>query len=189
MTQKLALLGGEPVRTQPFSPWPVFGKMEEERLLAVLRGGKWGKLNGSEVAGFEARFASAHGCRHGIGVVNGTVSLRIALLAAGLQAEAEVIVPPYTFFSTASAVVRSAAHSATRASTCSLWATRQSRLLQSGSSARSRRLSAFSTPDHWPGVAAPSTALGTALSGEPITPAHSGPGDQAPAAPSSRRRP
>jgi dTDP-4-amino-4,6-dideoxygalactose transaminase len=107
MTQKLALLGGEPVRTQPFSPWPVFGKMEEERLLAVLRGGKWGKLNGSEVAGFEARFASAHGCRHGIGVVNGTVSLRIALLAAGLQAEAEVIVPPYTFFSTASAVVES----------------------------------------------------------------------------------
>lgn len=107
MTQKLALLGGEPVRTQPFSPWPVFGKMEEERLLAVLRGGKWGKLNGSEVAGFEARFASAHGCRHGIGVVNGTVSLRIALLAAGIQAEAEVIVPPYTFFSTASAVVES----------------------------------------------------------------------------------
>ena len=46
-----------------------------------------------------------HGCRHGIAVVNGTVSLRIALLAAGIQAEDEVIVPPYTFLSTASAVV------------------------------------------------------------------------------------
>jgi dTDP-4-amino-4,6-dideoxygalactose transaminase len=46
-----------------------------------------------------------HGCRHGIGVVNGTVSLRIALLAAGIRAEDEVIVPPYTFFSTASAVI------------------------------------------------------------------------------------
>jgi dTDP-4-amino-4,6-dideoxygalactose transaminase len=45
-----------------------------------------------------------HGCKHGIAVVNGTVSLRIALLAAGIRAEEEVIVPPYTFFSTASAV-------------------------------------------------------------------------------------
>ena len=46
-----------------------------------------------------------HGCRHGIGVVNGTVSLRIALMAAGIQAEDEVIVPPYTFLATATAVV------------------------------------------------------------------------------------
>jgi dTDP-4-amino-4,6-dideoxygalactose transaminase len=38
-------------------------------------------------------------------VVNGTVSLRIALLAAGVRAEDEVIVPPYTFVSTASAVL------------------------------------------------------------------------------------
>jgi dTDP-4-amino-4,6-dideoxygalactose transaminase len=62
-------------------------------------------LDGGEVAGFEKRFAAAHGCRHGIAVVNGTVSLRIGLLAAGIRAEDEVIVPPYTFFSTASAVV------------------------------------------------------------------------------------
>jgi dTDP-4-amino-4,6-dideoxygalactose transaminase len=46
-----------------------------------------------------------HGCRHGIAVVNGTVSLRLGLMAAGLRAEDEVIVPPYTFFSTASAVI------------------------------------------------------------------------------------
>src|SRR5439155_21608662 len=46
-----------------------------------------------------------HGCKHGIAVVNGTVSLRIALMAAGIRAEDEVIVPPYTFFSTASAVI------------------------------------------------------------------------------------
>ena len=46
-----------------------------------------------------------HGCRHGIAVVNGTVALRIALLAAGIQAEDEVIVPPYTFVATATAVL------------------------------------------------------------------------------------
>jgi dTDP-4-amino-4,6-dideoxygalactose transaminase len=38
-------------------------------------------------------------------MVNGTVSLRLALLAAGLQAEDEIIVPPYTFYATAAAVV------------------------------------------------------------------------------------
>lgn len=85
--------------------WPVFGKAEEERLLRTLRSGQWGRLDGTEVAEFEARFAAMHGCRHGIAVVNGTVSLRLALLAAGIPAEAEVIVPAYTFVSTATAVL------------------------------------------------------------------------------------
>jgi dTDP-4-amino-4,6-dideoxygalactose transaminase len=105
MAQKLALLGGSPVRKRPFTPWPLFGRLEKQRLLRALRSGKWGKLNGSEVAEFERAFAEMHGCRHAIGVVNGTVSLRIGLLAAGIQAGDEVIVPPYTFYATASAVI------------------------------------------------------------------------------------
>lgn len=101
----LALSGGAPVRTRPFPAWPVFGVEEEERLLRVLRSGQWGRLDGAEVDGFEARFAAMHGCRYGIAVVNGTVALRIALLAAGIRAEDEVIVPPYTFVATATAVL------------------------------------------------------------------------------------
>jgi dTDP-4-amino-4,6-dideoxygalactose transaminase len=101
----LALFGGPPVRRTPFPAWPVFDEAEEAAVLRTLRSGKWGRLEGGEVARFEARFAAAHGCRHGIAVVNGTVSLRLALLAAGIGAEDEVIVPPYTFLSTASAVV------------------------------------------------------------------------------------
>ncbi len=101
----LALFGGSPVRTRPFPVWPTFGRAEEDRLLEALRSGQWGRLDGPQVGEFEQRFAAMHGCRHGIAVANGTVSLRIALLAAGIQAEDEVIVPPYTFLSTASAVV------------------------------------------------------------------------------------
>jgi dTDP-4-amino-4,6-dideoxygalactose transaminase len=101
----LALLGGSPIRQRPFTHWPVFGEPEEARVLAALRSGKWGRLDGNEVAEFEQRFAAMHGCRHGIAVVNGTVSLRLGLVAAGLPAGSEVIVPPYTFFSTASAVI------------------------------------------------------------------------------------
>jgi dTDP-4-amino-4,6-dideoxygalactose transaminase len=101
----LALLGGSPVRTRPFTRWPIFGEAEETRLLQTLRSGKWGRLDGDEVSQFEQRFAAMHGCRHGVAVANGTVALRIALLAAGIRAEDEVIVPPYTFVATATAVI------------------------------------------------------------------------------------
>jgi dTDP-4-amino-4,6-dideoxygalactose transaminase len=106
MTQSpLALFGGSPVRTSPFPSWPIFGAPEEASLLRVLRSGRWGRLQGTEVAEFESRFAAMHGCRHGIALVNGTAALRVALLAAGIRAEDEVIVPPYTFLATATAVI------------------------------------------------------------------------------------
>ncbi len=104
-SHSLALLGGSPIRAKPFSSWPLFGHAEEDALIRTLRSGKWGKIDGSEVTRFEQRFAEYHGARHGIGVVNGTVSLRIALLAAGIEAGDEVIIPPYTFFATAAAVI------------------------------------------------------------------------------------
>ena len=106
MTPALALLGGKPIRKLPFTRWPIFDRSDERRVARALRSGRWGRLDGGwEVKDFERRFAAMHGCKHGIAVVNGTVSLRIALLAAGLNAGDEVIVPAYTFFSTASAVV------------------------------------------------------------------------------------
>lgn len=101
----LAIRGGAPLRTRPFPTWPIFDRSDEARVLHALRSGKWGRLSGDQVAEFEQRFAQMHGCRHGVAMVNGTVSLRIALMATGLQAEDEVIVPAYTFLSTATAVV------------------------------------------------------------------------------------
>jgi dTDP-4-amino-4,6-dideoxygalactose transaminase len=93
------------MKKQTWAKWPVFGAAEEKALLRALRSGKWGRLHGNEVATFEKDFAAMHDCKHAIAVVNGTVSLRIALMAAGIRADDEVIVPPYTFFSTASAVI------------------------------------------------------------------------------------
>ena len=105
MPLQLALHGGKPIRNRPFVTWPIYGRAEEKALLRTLHSGQWGRLQGTEVEKFERRFALAHGCQHGIAIVNGTVSLRIALLAAGIRSEDEVIVPAYTFLSTASAVV------------------------------------------------------------------------------------
>jgi len=105
MTDTLAIRGGKPVREKPFPSWPCFGDREEKRLLDALRSGVWGKMQGTEVKQFERTFAAYHEAKHALGVVNGTVALRIALIAAGIEAGDEVIVPPYTFMATASAVV------------------------------------------------------------------------------------
>lgn len=107
MGNHLAIRGGKPVRTAPFPAWPIYGKSEEDALLRVLHSGKWGRQDGKEVETFERRFAEYHGVPYGVTVVNGTVSLRIALWAAGIKAGDEVIVPPYTFLATASAVLES----------------------------------------------------------------------------------
>ena len=105
MAETLAIHGGPPVRTEPFPSWPIFGEEEEQRLVATLRSGNWGKIQGDQVHEFEHRFAEYHQAKHGLGVVNGTVGLRIALIAAGIEAGDEVIVPPFTFVATASAVI------------------------------------------------------------------------------------
>jgi dTDP-4-amino-4,6-dideoxygalactose transaminase len=100
----LAVNGGIPVRTKPFSPWPIFDEHEEQAVLDVVRSGAWG-LGGSKIPEFESRFAEYQQARHGTCVANGTVSLIVALRAAGVGAGDEVIVPPYTFMATASSVV------------------------------------------------------------------------------------
>jgi dTDP-4-amino-4,6-dideoxygalactose transaminase len=105
MAETLAIHGGPPVRERPFSQWPIFGDAERHALVRALDSGQWGKTTGNVTAEFEKRFAEYHEAQHGIAVVNGTAALRIALLAADIDAGDEVIVPPYTFIATASAVV------------------------------------------------------------------------------------
>lgn len=112
-----ALLGGPPVRTAPWPRWPVFDEREENALLAVLRSGNWWRHSHgqgvelaesesdpqSTVARFQRAFARAHDCRYGICAANGTVTLEIALRAAGVKPGDEVIVPAYTYVATATA--------------------------------------------------------------------------------------
>ena len=112
-----ALLGGQPVRTAPWPNWPVFDAREEAAVLEVLRSGHWWRHSygqgvelaesdvtpQSTVARFQRAFARAHGCHYGICAANGTVTLEIALRAAGVRPGDEVIVPAYTYVATATA--------------------------------------------------------------------------------------
>lgn len=100
----LALFGGTPVRNEPFPAWPVFGSAEETSLLEVLHSGSWGGYN-NKIGEFEKAFAALHGAEHAVACANGTIALEVALRAAGIQCGDEVIVPPFTFVATATAVL------------------------------------------------------------------------------------
>ena len=59
---------------------------------------------GKECAALEQEIASFCGAAHGIGVASGTDALILALRASGVAAGDEVILPPFTFVATGSAV-------------------------------------------------------------------------------------
>jgi len=106
MTQ-LALRGGSAVRTTPFTAWPIYDEREARALQSVLQSRNWGgyPCPNDYAREFGKRFAKAHGAKYGVAVTNGTVSLELALGAAGIGAGDEVIVPAYTWEGTAAAVL------------------------------------------------------------------------------------
>ncbi len=77
------------------------------RVSAVLDSGVY--ILGPEVAAFERDFAEFCERSFCIGVANGTDALTIALRALGVGPGDEVIVPAYTFFATAEAIVNAGA--------------------------------------------------------------------------------
>jgi dTDP-4-amino-4,6-dideoxygalactose transaminase len=78
------------------------GSEVETAVLRVVRDGQY--IGGPEVSRFEDAFAAYLGVRHVIAVGNGTDALQLALLAVGIQADDEVLVPANTFIATAEAV-------------------------------------------------------------------------------------
>src|SRR5207244_5557435 len=102
-SDRLALLGGEPACNFPWPQWPIHNQSEEAQLLEVLRSGQW--WYGEKVRRFEHEFAAFQGAAYGVTCTNGTTAIEMGLRALGVVAKDEVIVPPYTFIATASAVV------------------------------------------------------------------------------------
>ena len=71
----LALNGGQPVRTEPFPPWPEYGDEERNALIRSLNQGQWWRVTGNEVASFDKEFAEFHGAPYALSVTNGTHDL------------------------------------------------------------------------------------------------------------------
>ena len=81
---------------------PVIGEDEIEAAIRVLRSGM--VVQGPEVAAFESEFSRLVAGHHCVAVNSGTSALHLALLAAGIKAGDEVIVPSFSFAATANAV-------------------------------------------------------------------------------------
>ena len=103
--EKLALLGGKPVRTEPFPSWPWIRENDEKLWIEVLRKGRWNRYGGSYARQFEQSWAKALGAKYCLATANGTSALFASLNALGIGPGDEVLVPPYTFVATINAVL------------------------------------------------------------------------------------
>ena len=82
---------------------PSTGEEEWQALQEPLFSG-W-LTQGPKVAEFEARFAERHGVKHGIATTSCTTALHLILTALGIGPGDEVIVPAFTWVSTANVVM------------------------------------------------------------------------------------
>lgn len=111
---KLAVLGGNPIRTKPFPDYQVIGGDEKSAAVRVIESGvlsqfvgAWGPdfFGGPEVQAFESEWASIVGVRHGVSMNSATSGLYAAVGALGAGPGDEVIVSPYTMIASATAAV------------------------------------------------------------------------------------
>lgn len=103
--KNLAKNGGQPFKTKPFHDWPYATNRELQLIEEVVKSGKWWRMNGSKVEEFEKKFAEMHNAKFCLGVTNGTHAIELAIAALGIGAGDEVIVPAFTFISTATAPI------------------------------------------------------------------------------------
>ena len=101
----LAVLGGKPVRHEGYPEWPVHDQRDIEAVTRTIKSGRWGGFPypGPNTAEFAVKFAEMQGGGYAVPMMNGTITMEVALRAAGIGWGDEVIVPAYTFQATAAA--------------------------------------------------------------------------------------
>jgi dTDP-4-amino-4,6-dideoxygalactose transaminase len=105
MKNDLAINGGPKTLNKNFD-WPVFDNNEIKAISEITKSGNWGNPDcAGIVEEFEKDFAAYCGTKYALTCVNGSVALRLALIACGVRPGDEVIIPPYTFIATASIVL------------------------------------------------------------------------------------
>jgi perosamine synthetase len=81
----------------------------------------WVSSAGPFVDRFEREVAAYVGVPHAVATVNGTAALHVALLAAGVGRDDEVLVPAFTFIATANAIAYCGAHPVLMDSEAASW--------------------------------------------------------------------
>ncbi len=113
---KLAAQGGSPVRATPLKPdyWgpQYYDEQERQQLNDVLETGRpfrWygrGDQPPMKVATYEKEFAARMGVKYALAVSSGTAALEAAMAALQIGPGDEVIIPAWTWHSSATSVIR-----------------------------------------------------------------------------------
>ena len=117
MNERLAIVGGTPVRSRPLpQEWCGAHYMDEVECDAAARVCRsktlfryYGLNLQNEVSRLEREFAEYIGVRYGLAVSSGTAALQVAIGALGIGPGDEVLIPGYFWVSTVGAVVRAGA--------------------------------------------------------------------------------
>jgi perosamine synthetase len=105
-SEKLAIEGGMPVRSEPLPLEPDITDEEIEAVLEVMRSKKLSQLAGKYVEDFEIEFARYVGTKYAVATNSGTSALSLALAALRIGTGDEVILPPYTFVASANGILQ-----------------------------------------------------------------------------------
>ena len=105
----LAINDGPKLINAPLTPWPIYEDDEISAVTEVLKSGKVNYWAGQKCDEFEKKFSELCGCKYGVAVANGTLSLELALKAIDIKPEDEVIVTSRSFFASVSAIIVSGA--------------------------------------------------------------------------------
>jgi perosamine synthetase len=109
ITDKLALKGGQPVRTAGWPSWPVWDQSVEQDIVKMYQSGKWYRNRGTFCEEFEQKYAELVGAKYCLATASGTTALMVALHTLGVDAGDEVLVSPFTFIATYNAIFLSKA--------------------------------------------------------------------------------
>src|SRR5262245_61153718 len=103
-SDRLAILGGPRAVPEGLSkPWPEVGETDRKLVLESLAGRN--HANGPNCKALEKEFREWQGCAHALSANSGTAALHMALYACGVGAGDEVLVPAYTWPSSATCVI------------------------------------------------------------------------------------
>ena len=111
---ELAIFGGSKIREKPFPHYPIITDAEKNNVLDVLNSQNLSAfaasagenfLGGKKIREFEKKFAKYLDTKFAIAFNSATSALHAANVAVGVRPGEEVIVPPYTFTSTATSVL------------------------------------------------------------------------------------
>ena len=109
---KLAIAGGDPIRTKPFPAYITVGDEEKKAVCEVIDSGCLSKYlgawhpqfyGGQQVQALESEWAKYFDVKHAIAVNSCTSGLYCAVGATGVEPGEEIIVSPYTMSASATA--------------------------------------------------------------------------------------